>query len=436
MGDARNAALIELEKCRRGGAWSDAVLGSVMDAQRLRGKERALAAALSYGVMQNRILLDHVIAGCASKELKRIEPKILDLLRIGAYQLLLMDRIPAPAAVDSAVKLSRELGYARASGFVNAMLRRISTLSDPFPMEQDEQSLSIRWSHPLWLTQLYLRLLGAEEAVRLMQADNQSAPITLQTNTLRTDTAALKEGLEAQGLCCRLHPAVPDCILLEGGAIRGLPQYQHGDFYVQDAAAKMAVMAAHPQRGQRILDVCAAPGGKTFAAAILSGGADITACDLHENKLRRIEDSVSRLGLEHIELRAQDAREFVPELEGQYDLVIADVPCSGLGVIRKKPDIRYKDPAGFEALPAIQTAIVQNVSRYVKPGGTLLYSTCTIRPEENSEVCNAFLANDRSFTREDFALPDGSESDGGMLQLWPQRNGTDGFFIAKMRKWK
>ena len=435
MADARKAALLLLEKCRRGGAWSDAVLGSVMDAQRLEGRDRGLTAALSYGVMQNRMLLDHVIGTYASMDLRRIEPKVLDILRVGAYQLLMMDRIPASAAVDSAVSLSRELGYARASGFVNAVLRRIAAEKPALPAGQDAKDLSLRWSHPLWLTELCLKLLGAQEAEELLRMDNAPVPITLQTNTLRTDSASLLNSLTAQGLQCRRHPYLPDCILLDGGTVQQIPEYLRGEFYVQDAAAKMAVMAAAPQRGQRILDVCAAPGGKTFAAAILSGGAEITACDIHENKLRRIGDGARRMGLEGISLRAQDARRFVPELEETFDLVIADVPCSGLGVIRKKPDIRYKDPRDFDGLPVIQAAILRNVSRYVKPGGTLLYCTCTVRPEENGAVCEAFLSDTPSFTHDDFVLPDGSESRGGMLQLWPQRNGTDGFFIAKMGKW-
>lgn len=435
MGDARSAALLVLEKCRRAGAWSDAVLGSVMDAQKLSGRDRALAAAIAYGVMQNRMLLDHVIAARSTVDMRKIEPKILDLLRIGAYQLLLLDRIPASAAVDSAVQLCRNLGFGHASGFVNAVLRAIAREPDCFPTGQDAASLSLRWSHPQWLTELYLRMLGPEEAADLLRADNDPVPITLQTNLLRTDTETLLNRLLGQGLRCSWHPAVPDCLLLEGGDVRRLPEYRNGDFYVQDAAARMAVMAAAPQPGQRILDVCAAPGGKTFAAAIASRDTEILACDLHENKLRRIRQGAERLGLERISLRALDARTYVPGYDGRFDLVIADVPCSGLGVIRKKPDIRYKDPKAFAALPPIQRAILENVSRYVKPGGTLLYSTCTILPEENSGVCEAFLAAHPEYVGEDFCLPDGTESRGGMLQLWPQRNGTDGFFIAKMRRW-
>ncbi len=435
MADARKAALLVLERCRRGGAWSDAVIGSVMDAQQLSGRDRRFAAALAYGVMQNRMLLDHAIERCSSMELKRIEPKVLDLLRIGAYQLLLMDRVPASAAVDSSVQLCRSLGFARAVGFVNAVLRRMSGEKDLLPEGSDAFSLSIRWSHPLWLTETYIRLLGTQEAIRLLEADNAPAPITLQVNTLRTDTASLEEELRRQGLSVERHSFVPDCLLLRGGDVHRLDAFLRGDFYVQDAAARMAVMAAGAQSGQRILDACAAPGGKTFAAAIESRGAEIVACDIHENKLRRIEDGAKRLGLERILFRALDAREYVPDFAEAFDLVIADVPCSGLGVIRKKPDIRYKDPEAFSALPEIQYAILRNLSRYVRPGGTLLYSTCTIRPEENEAVCARFLAEDPSFAACDFSVSDGSRSSNGKLQFWPQRSGTDGFFISKMKKW-
>ena len=434
MGDARSAALKVLERSRRGGAWSDALLGSVMDREGLSGPDRGLAAALAYGVLQNRMLLDHVIAEHASVPLRQIEPKVLDILRLGACQILLMDRIPASAAVDTAVQLAKQNGASRAAGFVNALLRRISEDDAALPTGQDVDTLSLRWSHPRWLTELYVRLLGSEEAETLLRMDNAAAPITLQTNTLKTETQSLLEALRDESLDCRLHPGVPDCILLERGAIHQVGPFRNGQCYVQDAAAKLAVMAAAPQRSDRILDACAAPGGKTFAASILSGGAEIVSCDIHENKLRRIEEGAKRLGLENISFAALDARSFQPQFAERFDIVIADVPCSGLGVIRKKPDIRYKDPEAFSALPAIQSAILRNVSRYVRPGGTLLYSTCTIRPEENSDVCAAFLAEHCEFQSEDFTLPDGTASIGGMLQLWPQRHGTDGFFIAKMRK--
>ena len=436
MADGRKAALVLLEKCRRSGAWSDAALGSVLDVEGLEGRERAFAAALCYGVLQNRLLLDHVIGQCATISLRKTEPKVLDILRITAYQLLFMDKVPAAAAVDSAVTLSKSLGFARASGFVNAVSRRVAEGAYEIPKGNDSAALSLRYSFPQWLTARLTAFLGAEEAEAFCRLSNEPTPITLQTNTLRTDTPTLLKALQAKGMAVEQHPFVPDCILLQNGSVTAIPEFHKGHFYVQDAAAKLSVLATAPQKGQRILDVCAAPGGKSFAAAIVSGGAEITACDLHEKKLVRIQQGAERLGIDGITVRAIDARLPCPELDERFDLVIADVPCSGLGVIRKKPDIRYKDPAELGGLPDVQSAILRNVSRYVRPGGTLLYSTCTVLPEENADVCAAFLRDAPSFACDAFSLPGGIESSSGMLQLWPQRHGTDGFFIAKMKKWK
>lgn len=435
MGDARKAALTALEKCRRLDAWSDAVLGSVMDGEKLQGRDRGLAAALCYGVLQNRMLLDHIVAQLSSVPMGSIEPKVLDILRISIYQIAFLNRIPASAAVNEAVRLCKSYGMQRAAGYVNAVLRRAAEGKYVIPSGSDAAALSVRYSHPLWLTKMYQNRLGSEETEALLRCHNSLTPVTLQVNTLRTDTQTLLSELVAQGRNAALHPTIPDCIVLQNpGSISEIDAFQRGDFYVQDGAAKLAVLAAEPKPGQKILDVCAAPGGKSFAASILSGGAEIVSCDLHENKLKRIREGAERLGLRHLTAAAMDARAFCPEFEGAFDLVIADVPCSGLGVIRKKPDIRYKDPAPFAGLPAVQSAILENVSRYVAPGGTLLYSTCTVRREENEAVAVAFLAAHPEFAAEDFWLPGGISGENGMLQLWPHRHQTDGFFIAKMRK--
>lgn len=439
MGDARKAALSALEKCRRAGAWSDAVLGSVMDDAGLDGRDRGLAAAICYGVMQNRSLLDAHIAVASSVKLVKIEPKVLDILRITAYQILFMDRVPAFAAVSEAVRLSKKLGFARAAGYINAVVRRIAEgKSNPAMPEDTAERLALQFSHPLWLTQYLIGLIGAVEAEDYLRCDNEPVPISLQVNTLRTDTEALMASLAAEGVSAQRHAYLPDCLVLSDvGALTKLKAFREGHFYVQDAAAKMAVMAAEPQPGARILDVCAAPGGKSFAAAIRSGeAAQITSCDLHENKLKRIRESAARLGLNNICAEARDARENRAEWNGAFDLVIADVPCSGLGVIRKKPDIRWKDPTDFDALPTIQKDILRNVARYVAPGGVLLYSTCTIRAEENGAVVTEFLSEHPEFRPEDFTAADGTVSENGSLQLWPQRNGTDGFYIAKLRRTK
>lgn len=435
MGNARSAALTALEKCRRMDAWSDAVLGSVMDAERLEGRDRSLTSALCYGVMQNSMLLDHIIQQISDIPMRKIEPKVQDILRLSIYQIHFMDRVPNAAAVNEAVKLCRKCGFSRASGFVNALLRKAADGRYTIPQGNDRTALSVRYSHPLWLTDLFLERLGTEETEQLLSAHNSLVPVTLQVNTRKTDSQTLLQYFAAEGKDAVMHPYLPDCILLsQGSGLTAMEPFRAGEFYIQDAAAKLSVIAAAPQAGQKILDTCAAPGGKSFAAAILSGGVEVTACDLHENKLKRIREGAQRLGLDQIAARAMDARAFQPEYEEAFDLVIADVPCSGLGVIRKKPDIRYKDPAPFAGLAEVQRAILENVCRYVAPGGTLLYSTCTVRKEENEDMAGAFLAGHPEFTAEEFSLPGGLESDGGMLQLWPQRNGTDGFFFAKMRK--
>lgn len=435
MGDARRSALTVLERCRRSGAWSDAALGAVMDKDRLEGRDRALCTALCYGVLQNLLLLDHVLQSASTPPLKKAEPKVLDILRTGAYQLLFMTKIPASAAVSEAVDLSRALGFSRAASYVNAVLRSVA--ADPAIPEirgDPLTSLSIRYSHPRWLVSELCGLLGEAEAEKFLECDNAPVPAYLQVNTLKTDSETLRAALAEEGIEAKPHPWLPDCLTADAGDLARTSAFQNGFFYAQDPAARLAVLAAEPQPGQKILDVCAAPGGKSFAAAMLSGGgAEITACDLHENKLKRIRAGAERLGLS-IELLARDARENRPDWNGSFGLVLADVPCSGLGVIRKKPDIRYKDPAAFAALPGLQTDILKNAARYAAPGGAVLYSTCTIRRAENEDIIERFLRQSDDFSPEDFEIHDGRSSENGMLRLWPQRDGTDGFFIAKLRK--
>ncbi len=439
MADARLAALTFLEKCRRSNAWSDAVLGSVMDSADLDGRDRGLCTAICYGVMQNMRLLDNAVSAFSSVKINKLEPKVLDILRISAYQLLFMDRIPPSAAVNEAVKLSKKLGYARASGLVNAVLRKISsnkeTLLNPKGIDKVD-TLSLKYSHPKHLVEYFISILGEDETEELLKCHNGEVPIALQVNTLKTDRDKLLASFAEKGIDAAAHCELPNCIILKSnGAVSSLPGFNDGEFYVQDCAAYMSVLAAEPKAGERIIDVCSAPGGKSFAAAILSGAkAGIVSCDIHENKLKRIKDSAKRLGIDNIETLAADGREFRKEFEGAFDLVIADVPCSGLGVIRKKPDIRFKSFNEFETLASIQKAILENVSRYVKPGGRIIYSTCTVREEENKALAEAFLSENSDFVAEDFSLPGIGESENGMIQLWPQRHGTDGFFIAKLRR--
>ena len=343
------------------------------------------------------------------------------------------------AAVDESVEMVKRKKRQRASGLVNAILRRLSREKEQLPTlpaGNRAEYLSLRYSHPEWLVQRLVELLGDAEAEEYLRLNNEAVPTTIQRNPLRCMAAELEESVTASGAALAPHPWLPDCWQMSGGgSLEAMPAFQKGWFQVQDAAARGAVLAAGAKPGDRVLDVCAAPGGKSFAAAVaLEDRGAIIACDIHRHKLALIEKGAERLGLTCIRAELTDGRETREEwLEG-FDVVLCDVPCSGLGIIRKKPDVRYKDPAQLAGLPRVQRAILDNASRYVKPGGVLLYATCTILPEENQDVTGGFLAGHDVFRQESFSLPGLNEGNNGSLTLWPQRHGTDGFYICKMRK--
>ena len=403
--NARAAALEALMRCRRDGAWSGDVLDSILKRAELDRRDAALASRLCLGVLQNDRLCDFYIDSfCHTK----LEPPVRDILRLGVYQLLFLDRVPARAAVSETVELCRARGYARASGLVNAVLRRVADAESlpEIPGEGTTAYLATRWSHPEWLCETLTNEKGYADYIRALQR----AEIPF-------------EAMEPEG-----------CIALEGGLATALPGFEEGLFYVQDRAARLAVEIAAPKPGMRVLDACACPGGKSFAAAIrMENSGSILSCDIHEKKLRLLNSGAERLGIGIIETRPMDARVFDAALEKSFDLVIADVPCSGLGVIAKKPEIRTKKPEELQGLPAIQGAILDNLSRCVKPGGTLLYSTCTILKEENEAVVLRFLREHTDYRAEAFTCC-GIESDSGMYTFWPQIDGTDGFFAARLTR--
>jgi 16S rRNA (cytosine967-C5)-methyltransferase len=278
--------------------------------------------------------------------------------------------------------------------------------------------------------------LGREETEAFLAANNAVAPITVQVNPLKTTPEALKAELSDADVSVKEHEWVPGCFELSGtGDLTALKAFKEGKFLVQDPAARLVSMIADVQSGQNILDVCAAPGGKSFSAAfMMKDQGRIQSCDLHENKLVRIRESAARLGITCIETAPADGRKQNTEWVEKFDTVLVDAPCSGLGIIRKKPDTRYKKADDLFTLPVIQSAILENASTYVRPGGLLIYSTCTILPEENEQVVTAFLAEHPDFVMESFTLPQPMGSINGQLTLWPQRHDTDGFYICRMRK--
>ena len=439
--DAREAALLALNDCQRQGGWSDAILKKRLADGRLDSRDSALATQLCFGVLQNRLLLDFYLSHFSNLPLKRMEGRVVEALRLGAYQMLFLDKIPHSAAVNASVELTRKFcKNTRAPGMVNGILRNLERNIDHLPtIPQNDPSsyLSTLYSHPAWLVEEFLTALGSEETARLLAANNSRAPITAMVNTTKTTVEKLSAALEGEGVTTQSHPWLANCLILEKtGSLERLTAFCDGLFYVQDPASKLAALALDPKPGMRVLDCCAAPGGKSFAAAIqMEGTGEIISCDLHPHKKKLIRAGADRLGFHNIEPMTADGKVFRPEWEASFDRVLVDAPCSGLGVIRKKPDIRYKDPEPVRDLPQVQRAILDNAARYVKPGGVLVYSTCTLLRRENEEVALGFLADHPQFKAEGFPLPEYvGDARTGMLTLWPHRQGTDGFFICKLRK--
>lgn len=343
---AREAAWSALQRWRKNGAWSDAALNIVLQNAQLAPRDAALAARICYGTLQNLALLDHYLAAYCTTPLQKLEPKVLDLLRLSAYQIVLLDKVPPRAAVNEAVALCRKGGCARAAGLVNAVLRRVAEHRDALPEIPGAGTasyLAVRTSHPQWLAQMLIDAHGYDFAERALAANNADAPACLQVNTLKTTTDALATALRADGIETQPHPWLPDALLCRGGNLAAARAFADGWFYVQDAAAHCAVLAAGVRPGMRVLDACAAPGGKSFAAAVqMRDQGCMISCDIHENKWKRIRAGAERLGLSCISTRTMDARRPDADLVGTMDVVLADVPCSGLGVIRKKPEIRFK----------------------------------------------------------------------------------------------
>ena len=429
--DARTTALSVLIACRRQGAWSDGALKEYITRDRLSRKDAALATRLCYGVQQNKLLLDYWIGLFLKQSPQKLQPVVLDILRLGTYQLRFMDRIPAFSVVDEAVKQTKKYANPKAAGLTNAVLRAM--LREPGRLSLPEE-LSLRYSHPQALVDLLRENVSEELLEPLLASHNEIPPICLQVNTRKTDREQVMTGLTAEGFSCEPHSWLSDAVLTKGD-IEHSTAFREGLVFVQDASANLAVRCAAPQPGTRVLDCCAAPGGKRFAAALLmEDRGELISCDLYPHKLRLIDRGRERLGLQLPATRVQDAAAANPEWRDRFDLVIADVPCSGLGVIRKKPDIREKDLHTAEALPELQARILEQQAEYVKPGGLLLYSTCTILKRENEGITDAFLESHPEFRRESLPLPEGMDGTGGQITLLPCVHGTDGFYICKFRR--
>ncbi len=431
---ARTTALAALIACRKQGAWADGVLKEYIARDRLDRRDAALASRLCYGVLQNRMLLDHYIGQLLTGSISKLQPVVLDILRLGMYQILFLDKIPISAAVNEAVEQGKKYANRSAAGLINGVLRNADRSREKLAPPAD---LSVRYSHPKELVDLLTSSVGKEGIEALLESHNRISPTVIQVNTLAASDEAVCRFLEEQGATVEAHPWLDHAYIISGfGSLERMELFRSGGFYVQDPAARLAVYAAGLQPGMEVLDGCSAPGGKSFAAAMaMENQGRILSCDIHDHKIELLKKGAERLHISIMEPTLQDGSQFVPQWENRMDAVIADVPCSGLGVIRKKPDIRYKELSGLERLPEVQTRILHNLCRYVKAGGVLLYSTCTILKRENEDVVEAFLSGHPDFHLEQFPMPRGlAGSNQGMLTLLPSVHDTDGFFICKLRR--
>lgn len=413
--------LIKTEKSKQ---YSNIALDHALEKSGLSDADRRLAAALFYGVTERRITLDYRIAELSSRPLDELETEVLCALRLGLYQLMYLDRIPPHAAINETVSLSKR----RTAGFVNAILRSHQRTPRSVPPREDSMRyLSVTYSVLPEICEKFIATFGFEEAEGILGGFFEVSDTTLRVNTLRTDRDALAS---------RIEGALPTDISPTGlyvkGAVRELYGFSEGLFFVQDQASQICVEALDAKEGELVLDICSCPGSKSFGSAIkMKNKGRIIAFDLHENKLSLVRDGAKRLGIDIIETYANDGRNPLPELFCKADRVLCDVPCSGFGVLGKKPELRYKSPAESARLPEIQRAILENASRYVKEGGVLLYSTCTLLPEENQQNIKDFLQSHPEFSLCPWSV--GSlECDDGMTTLLPHLHGTDGFFIAKL----
>lgn len=440
--------LLELE---RTDGYLNLLLADVLDKyDYLEPKEKAFIKRAAEGTVERRIQLDYVLDGISKVPVGKMKPFIRALMRMSAYQILFMEAVPDAAVCNEAVKLAKKRKFASLQGYVNGVLRNLSrrkeTLVYPDAEKEPILALSVRYSMPLWLTEFFENIFGREITEKMLSAFLERRPVTvrLEETLSEQERKNLISAWEKKGVVVSGHPYLFYAVRLEKTeGIRHLPGYEEGLFVVQDVSSMLAVEAAGIRPGQTVLDLCAAPGGKSLhAAAKLGGTGKVLSYDLTEAKRNRMEENRRRMGRDNMETAVGDARVFREELCQSADVVLADVPCSGLGVIGRKPDIKYHvSEQSLKEITTLQKEILQNAAAYVKPGGILLYSTCTVNPQEN-EAMAEWLCRDFPFVPEGMGtcLPEGlpgelREAAGkGMVQLLPGVHETDGFFFARLRR--
>ena len=401
----REAALKALYRCEKDGAYLNIALRDILASSNMEPRDNALATNIAFGVMKNRLFLDNIIANISSIKLKKLSVWIINILRMGIFELRFLDRIPESATVNECVRLARRYGHSASGGFVNAVLRKAASSGDFLPQDtQSDEYISIKYSMPLWLVDLWK---SQGHTTELFEAMNETPPVMVRLNTLKTKELGEDFQKTADSQFSYRYAG--------SGSVENTEEFKRGAIAIQDGASQRAISAFGLKKGMKVLDLCSAPGGKSaFMAQLMDNTGEIISCDIHSHKLTLIENNLDRLGVTNSRVILNDATVFNPEFVGSFDAVLADVPCSGLGVIRRKSDIKWtKSQIGNDELAKIQRDIVKNAVKYVKQGGRLMYSTCTINKSENWIL--------KSFP--EFSLVE-------QKQLMPHTDGTDGFFYA------
>lgn len=405
----REAALKTLVSVEKDGAYLNLALRDILSAFNMDSRDNALSTQIAFGVMKNKLYIDNIIKNISSVKIKKLSVWILNILRIGIFSIKFLDKIPVSATVNECVKLSRRYGHSASAGLVNAVLRKASQSGDFLPDDKNsDEYFSLKYSFPLWLVAFWRKQGYTEE---LLKAINSTPPIIARLNTLKGDT--LPESFTK-------IPGLPHAYVCNMGAVENTEEYIKGIIAIQDSASQTAISRLNPKENSRVLDLCAAPGGKTtYVAQLMNNTGEIISCDIHPHKLELIENNLSRLGITNTKVMENDATVLNSEFIDKFDYVIADVPCSALGVIRRRPDVKWtKNEEDLSSLSAISQKILDNAAKYVKKGGKLLFSTCTINKYENEDAAKAFLCRNKGFNLIECE------------QLLPHIHGTDGFFIA------
>lgn len=437
MPNPRNTAFKVLLKIEQDNAYSNLALTNSIRESGLSGLDSAFVSALVYGVLERQITLDYIIKQYSKIPLRKIEIKTKIILRMGIFQLIFMDKVPESAAVNESVNLAKKNRLQKSSGFINGILRSITRAEVKFKLPDTSDKIyyySIKYSASQDLVRLWLDSYGELNAKKLLEGLSGRPKICARVNTLKTDTETLISKLGDEGVECEKIPFLNGAVYLKNtGAVDNLKAYREGLFHIQDASSQLCVNFLNPQPGDVVLDICSAPGGKSFTAAqLMQNRGRVFACDLYEHKLKLINSGVKRLGISVISTIKRDAA--IGEPLQTADKILCDVPCSGLGILSRKPEIRYKDNLIESDLPQIQYKILCRSANYLAAGGRLVYSTCTLNPKENNEVAKKFLSEHPDFEGVPLKLPDGIEraavEQSYEVTLMPHTAHTDGFYFA------